>query len=124
MAPGDISNDMQQFFKKLTWATQSIPHTIEEIYDELEAVDVTTTISISKDFRQTIVNTGRAGREELKKQNRDKTYPSHHHKRNKKDKSSWDENRDTTYEACGYSNCEPHRMLKKIHSGDCKECMI
>ena len=93
---------------------QSIPYTIEDIYDKLDAADVKTTISIDEDLPQPIVNGGRAGREEIKEQARDRKCPYHHCNNDKdKDKSEWDQNRDKTCEACGYSNREIHRILKE-----------
>ena len=71
MALGDILKDMKRFFKKLTWIMKSIPHTIEDIYEELDAADVQTTFSISKILPNPVVNAGRAGKDELKSQNRD-----------------------------------------------------
>ena len=124
MALGDIAKDMKRFFKKLTWITQSIPHTIEDIYEELDAADVKPTISVNEDLPKPNANAGRAGRDELRSQNRDRKFPNHIHKKNEVDKSNWGENRDKTCKACGYSNREIHRLLKKVHNGNSKECLL
>ena len=125
MALGDIAKDTKRFFKKPTWITQSISHTIEDIDEELDTADVKTTISINEDLPKPNENVGQAGKDELISQNRDRKYPNHIHKKNEMDKSNWDENRDKTCEAsCGYRNREIHRILKKIHNGNSKECMM
>ena len=66
MALGDILKDMKRFFKKSTYIMYSIPHTIEDIYEELDAADVHTTISISEDIPNPAVSAGRAGKDELR----------------------------------------------------------
>ena len=124
MALGDIAKDIKRLFKKPTWITQSIPHTIEDIYEELDAADVKTTISVNENLPKPNANAGRAGRDELRSQNRDRKCPNHIHKKNDMDKSNWDENRDNTCEAFEYSNHEINRLLKKIHHGTSKECMV
>ena len=70
MALGDISKDMKRFYKKPTWITNSIIYTIEDIYKELDAAEVQTTIIISEDLPKPVVNAGQSGRDELKYQNR------------------------------------------------------
>ena len=47
-ALGDISKQSRRFFKKRSWSTEAVPHTIEEIYEELEAAEVETTVTILK----------------------------------------------------------------------------
>lgn len=65
MALGDIIKYMKRFFKKPMWRTQSIPHTIEDIYEEVDA-DVKITISINEGLPQPLVNAGGAEKDELK----------------------------------------------------------
>lgn len=60
MAVGDIAKDMNRFFKKLTWITHAIAHTIEKNYEDLDVVDVKTTISFNEDLPKPLVNAGRA----------------------------------------------------------------
>lgn len=51
---------------------QSIPHTIEDIYEELDTADVKTTISINEDIPQPLANAGRDRKDELRSQNIDR----------------------------------------------------
>ena len=105
-----------------------IPHTIEDIYEELDAADVQTTISISEDLPEPVVNAGRAGKDELKSQNinltfdRDRKSPCTNpiHKKNE----NWDENRNKVCKARGFCNRKLHKIMKKIHNGNPKECML
>ena len=120
MTFGNIAKDMKRFFKKPARITQSIPHTIEDIYEKLDAADVKTTISI-EDLPKPNVDVGQGGKNELRSQNRDRKCPNHIHKKSEMDKSNWDENRDKSCEVYVYSNSEIHRLLKKIYNGNSKE---
>ena len=40
---GDVSKGIKRFFQKYTWLYDSIPYSIDEMLDELEDADVSTT---------------------------------------------------------------------------------
>ena len=64
---GDISKGIKRCFQKSTWLYDYIPYSIDEMLDELEDADVCTTISWDTP-KEPIVNAGRVGREDIRRQ--------------------------------------------------------
>ena len=98
-----------------------VPHNIDDILDELEAVGVTTIISINEDLMEPIINAGRIGREDIKRGANRVPFNSEYQAR----KFKYNRNRrptehttDFICEACGYSNHDLHRMLKDVYTGN------
>lgn len=62
---------------------------------------------------------------ELDSQNRYQKCPNQIYNKHEMNKNNWDnKNRDKNCEACGYSNRKIHCLLKKIHHGNSKVCML
>ena len=62
----DIAKDMNRFFQNPFWSTVLAPHTIRDIYDELEDAKVPTTILVSEQLPEATVNAGLFGRNDIK----------------------------------------------------------
>ena len=55
---------MKRIFQKSTWLYDSMPYNIDKMVDDLEDVDICSTISLETPKEPT-VNAGRVGREDI-----------------------------------------------------------
>ena len=129
MELGNISKGIKRFFQNPAWIHNSIPHTIDDILDELEDADVNTSITI-ENLEVPVVNAGRIGREDIARQETKRTflpkeeYLKQQRERREKGKDRHNFRKDCTCQACGYTTRELHKLLNNMHTGDPKNCLL
>ena len=126
---GIISKGIKRFFQDPAWIHNSIPHTIDDILDELEDADVSTSITL-ENLEVPTVNAGRIGREDIVKQGTKRIflpkeeYLKQQRERREKGIERHNFRKDCTCQACGYTTRELHKLLNNMHTGDPKNCLL